>query len=59
MTEGEFKSFADANPLRRGFLLKIGPDGFSKLDYDIATDRCNASMQTSLRVPFSVARATL
>jgi glutathione S-transferase len=36
MTEAEFKSFADANPLRRGFLLKIGPDGFSKLDYDIA-----------------------
>jgi glutathione S-transferase len=45
MTEAEFKSFADANPLRRGFLLKIGPDGFSKLDYDIAIDQLARTLQ--------------
>ena len=31
MTDAEFKSFADANPLRRVF-FKMGQDGFSRLD---------------------------
>jgi glutathione S-transferase len=39
MTEAEFKSFADANPLRRSFFLKMSPNGFPKHEYDIAIEQ--------------------
>ena len=51
MTETEFESFADANPLRRSFLLKMGPKGFlqTRVRYRdraaracVTTHRCGA-----------------
>lgn len=45
MTETEFESFADANPLRRSFFLKMGPKGFSKLEYDIAIEQLERALQ--------------
>jgi hypothetical protein len=45
MTELELRSFADANPLRRSFFLKMGPDGFSKLDYEITIDQLARTLQ--------------
>jgi glutathione S-transferase len=45
MTEAEFKSFADANPLRRSFLLKMSPKGFSQFEYDIAIDQLKGTLQ--------------
>ena len=45
MTETEFESFADANPLRRSLFLKMGPKGFSKLEYDIAIEQLERALQ--------------
>jgi glutathione S-transferase len=45
MTEAEFKSFADANPLRRSFFLKMGPNGFSQHEYDIAIEQLQRALQ--------------
>jgi glutathione S-transferase len=45
MTEAEFKSFADANPLRRSFFLKMGPNGFPKEEYDIAIEQLARTLQ--------------
>jgi glutathione S-transferase len=44
MTEAEFKSFADANPLRRNFFLKMGPDGFPKHEYDLAIEQLQRTL---------------
>ena len=45
MTETEFKSFADANPLRRSFFLKMSPNGFPKQEYDIAIEQLERALQ--------------
>jgi glutathione S-transferase len=45
MAEAEFKSFADANPLRRSFFLKMGPNGFPKHEYDIAIEQLERALQ--------------
>jgi glutathione S-transferase len=45
MTDAEFKSFADANPLRRSFFLKMGPNGFPKHEYDIAIEQLVRALQ--------------
>jgi glutathione S-transferase len=44
MTEEEFRSFADSNPLRRGFFLKMGQSGFSDDDYSIAMDQLSKAL---------------
>jgi glutathione S-transferase len=45
MTEVEFKSSADANPLRRSFFLKMGPNGFPKHEYDIAIEQLERALR--------------
>jgi glutathione S-transferase len=45
MTDEEFNSFADANPLRRGFFLKMSRNGFSALEYDIAMKQLAQTLQ--------------
>jgi glutathione S-transferase len=44
MSEDAFQALADAKPLRREFLLKMGRTGFSKADMDEALDRLRRSV---------------
>ena len=45
MSEEAFRALADAKPLRREFLLKMGRTGFSEADMDEALDRLRRAVQ--------------
>ena len=45
MTETEFKAFANANPLRRTFFLKMDPSGFPKQEYDSAIEQLERALR--------------
>lgn len=45
MSEAEFARFADANPLRRQFFLRMGRAGFSAQEYDIAMKQLDQTVE--------------
>ena len=63
MTEAEFKSFADANPLRRSFFSKWARRAFRNTNAILRSsswrELCNESMQRSRRALSFAARFTL
>ncbi|MGE0797940.1 MAG: glutathione S-transferase family protein [Lautropia sp.] len=44
MSEEAFAAFADDNPLRKDFFLRMGRTGFSRQEYDIAIERLDRSL---------------
>jgi len=44
MTDEEFRAFAESNPLRKSFFLKMGRDGFAGDDYHIALDQLSSAL---------------
>lgn len=45
MSEGDFERFADANPLRKDFFIRMGRSGFSEQEYGIAMERLDRSLE--------------
>lgn len=45
MTASEFDAFVERNPLRKPFLKRLGQSGFSALDYELAIEQLDQSLE--------------